>query len=89
MRLRLSVGLDRLVEIEVLVRDVGENGDVILDPHHALQGEPMRAGLDHRVLHPGIAHAGQLLLDLERLQGGLARIVWIDGVAQADVHRAH
>ena len=73
----------------MLVRDVGENGYVILDPHHALQGEPMRAGFDHGVPQFGIAHPGQLLLNLQRLQGGLARIVWIDGVAQADVHRAH
>src|SRR6266480_87907 len=45
LRLRLSVRLDRLVEIEVLVRDVRENCEIILDPQHALNGEPVRAGL--------------------------------------------
>src|ERR1700730_2945913 len=75
LRLRFAVGFDRLVEVEVLVRDVGEDGYVVVDAHHALQGEPVRPGLDHSKLDPGVTHASQLLLNLERLQGGLARIV--------------
>ena len=88
-RLRLLVGLDRLMEIEVFVGDVGEGGDVVVNAHYPLQGETVGAGLDHGVLQPTVTHPRQLLLDLQRLQCGLARVVQVDVVSMSDINSAH
>jgi len=58
------------VEIQVLVRDVGDDGHVIFHSRHALLREAVRGRLDHGILHTGSGHLRQIGLHLGRIGRG-------------------
>jgi hypothetical protein len=72
--LHLEVGLERLVEIEMVPGQVGEHGGAEFEPEHALLRDAVRAHLHHRAAAAGVAHLGQHAEDVEglgrRAEGG-------------------
>ena len=67
-QLRLPVRLEGPVQLEVLVGQVGEDGDVIGDAGHTVQGQPVRGGFDDGGAVAGGDHGPQRALEIRRLR---------------------
>ena len=85
-RLGVAVGLECAVELEVLVRQVGEHRGTVSAVAHAPECEAVRRGLDHRGLVAHRHHPRQQLLELERLGGRCASEILLELIAHLDVH---
>ena len=57
--LGVAVGLPRAVQLEVLVGDVGQDGDVVGDRGDAIEGQAVRGRLDDGDLVAGIDHRAE------------------------------
>ena len=68
-QLRVAVGLEGAVQLEVLVGDVREDGDVVGDPGDSFERQPVRRRLDDREPVAGHHHRPQRHLQLGRLRG--------------------
>ena len=66
-QLRVAIRLPRAVELEVLVGQVGDDGDVVVDRADPFEGEAVRRGLDDRGGVAGVDHAPKRGLQLRRL----------------------
>ena len=78
-----DVALDRLVEVEVVGVEVGEDGDVEVAFVDAMEGEAVGSGLDDGLAAAGIDHLGEHLLDFGRFGGREAAGVGQEFVADA------
>ena len=68
--LRLAICLERAVQLQVLVSQVGEDGHVIGDLRHSAQRQAMRRGFHDRGLVAGLDHGPQDSLQLRGLGCG-------------------
>ena len=75
-----AIRVERAVEVEVLVRQVGEDRAVVVDARDAIRGEAVRARLDDGRLLAGIGHLAQDPLELEGA-GCRVRLLVADQVA--------
>ena len=87
-RLRLAVRLVGAVKVEVLVRDVGDHGHVERAAGDPVLGQPVRGGLQDGNLGAGVAHLGQVALDVGRVGRGGVQTRVVDLLADDGVHRA-
>ena len=76
--LGLAVGLEALVEVEMVAGQVREDGDVEGDLVEAVEGEAVAGGFDDGVLAARLDHLAEEALDLGRLGGGHAVGVAVD-----------
>ena len=60
-----AIGVERAVEVEVLVRQVGEDRRVVVDARDAVRRQAVRARLDHHRLLARVAHLAQDPLEIE------------------------
>ncbi len=84
--LGVAVGLERAVEVEVVLGQVGEDGHVELDPVHAGERQGVRGDLHRGAADADAHHARQQRLQLEGLGRGLAGRLGL--VADAILDRA-
>ncbi len=73
--LRVAIGVDRLVEVEVVLSEVGEDGHVELDAVDAREGQRVRGHLHRHAAHAGLDHPREERLQLERFRRGLSRVL--------------
>ncbi len=71
--LHVEVGFERLVIIEMVAGQVGENRRTKLKTEHALLVDSVRTHFHDRLTAAGIAHLRQHAVDVEGLGGGLER----------------
>ena len=84
----LLVSLQRAMEIQVLVRDVGHGGHVEIAAGHAALGQSMGSDLQHGVGGAGLDHASQIALDLWRVRSGGVEAGLHLLIADMGTHRA-
>ena len=82
--LRVAVRLERLVEVEVLVREVREDRRVVVDAADAIRREAVAARLDDDRLLAGLHHLAQQSLQLEGARGRVRLGVAAELAADAD-----
>ena len=83
-RLRLEVGLERVMVVQVILRQVGERRNGECGVPRAIEVERMRAHLHGHDVAARIAHAGEQLLQIGRFRRGMSRFLGL--VADADAH---
>ena len=89
--LHREIGVQRLVVVEVVAREIGKHRRAKLQPEHPLLVDAVRADLHHRLLAAGVAHLRHHAVDVERLGRGAERRhgaraeVVVDGADQADL----
>ncbi len=87
-QLGVAVRLPRAVQLEVLVGQVGEDGDVVVDRGDAVQGKAVGRRLEHHRVIAGIDHRPQRGLQLRRLRGRGMGVVVLGPSADARRDRA-
>ena len=65
---RRAVALEGAVQVEVLVAQVRQDGDVVRDRRHPVQRQPVRRGLQDRDRVAGLDHRPERRLELRRLR---------------------
>ncbi len=86
--LRVAVRLERPVEVEVLVGQVGEDRGVVVDAADPVRREPVAAGLDDDRLLARIDHLAEDPLQLQRARRGVGLHVRPQLAADLDPDRA-
>ena len=71
--LGVAVGLHGLVEVQVVLGEIGEDAHGEADAVHPLQKQGVGGGLHHHVGAAGGAHPGEQLLELQGLRRGALR----------------
>ena len=71
--LRRKILFHRVVEVQVILRQVGENRHLKFTTLHPSLGQGMGANFHHGIVRPGRSGIGQLLLQLHRKGRGMNR----------------
>ena len=71
--LGLTVGIHGLVEVQMILRQVGEGGDIKVDTAHTLQCQGVAGHLHDHMGAAGIPHPGEEGLQIQAFGGGALR----------------